>query len=58
MAIYLGGSEKLQVNIDDVKYFFKQFSEILITNGVRLLSSENYILKDSNDVYITAKEVD
>lgn len=55
MALYLGGN-KVKININNVKYSMKFFSETLITNGIRLLSSEGYILKDSNGVYITAKE--
>ena len=56
MALYLGNSEKLKINLDNVVYFLNLFSENHITNGVRLLSSEGYILKDSNGLYITSKE--
>lgn len=55
MALYLGGN-KVKININNAKYSMKFFSETLITNGIRLLSSEGYILKDSNGVYLTAKE--
>lgn len=56
MALYLGNSEKLKVVLNGNKYFLNLLSEVLITNGVRLLSLDNYILKDSNGIYLTSKE--
>ena len=56
MALYLGSSEKLKINLDGVTYYLNLFSETPITNGIRLLSSEGYILKDSNGLYVTTKE--
>lgn len=56
MALYLGNSEKLKININNTICTLKLFSEVPILNGARLLSSENYILKDSNGIYITVKE--
>lgn len=56
MALYFGSSEKLKVNLDGIKYYLNLYSKNPITNGIRLLSSEKYILKDSNGLYITAKE--
>ena len=58
MALYLGTSEKLKINLDSVVYYLNLFSEAPITNGVRLLSSDNYILKDSNGLYLTVKPDD
>jgi hypothetical protein len=58
MALYLGNSEKLKININNAIYYLNLFSTTPITNGVRLLSSENYILKDSNGLYLTSKESD
>lgn len=55
MALYLG-RDKVKLNLDNVIYNLNLFSETPIANGVRLLSFENYILKDSNGLYITAKE--
>ena len=55
MALYLG-SEKVQVYLDNVKYNLQLYIETLMTNGVTLLSSDNYILKDANGAYLTAKE--
>lgn len=56
MALYLGSSDKLKININNVAYYLNLFSNIPITNGIRLLSSEGYMLKDSNGLYLTTKE--
>ena len=56
MALYLGNSEKLKINIDNIVYYLNLFSKTPITNGVRLLSSDNFILKDANGLYLTTKE--
>ncbi len=55
MALYLG-ENKVKINLDGVVYCLNLFSEIPITNGIRLLSSDNYILQDSNGIYLTVKE--
>jgi hypothetical protein len=55
MALYLG-ENKVKINLDGVIYCLNLFSEIPITNGIRLLSSDNYILTDSSKVYLTVKE--
>ena len=47
MGLYLGNSENLKVNLNNT-----------ITNGIRLLSSDNYTLKDSNGLYLTVKDGD
>jgi hypothetical protein len=56
MALYLGNSEKLKINVDNIKYYLNLFSKTPITNGIRLLTSNGYILKDSNGLYLTTKE--
>lgn len=56
MALYLGNDEiKRKVISNNIIYSFKLFTEIIMTNGVRLLSSDNYTLKDSNGLYLTVK---
>ena len=55
MAVYLGG-EKLQINLNGVVCYLNLYSETPITNGIRLLSLENYTLKDANGLYLTIKE--
>lgn len=57
MALYLG-SEIIKVNINGVVYKLNLFSTTPIFNGISLLSSESYILKDANGIYLTAKEVE
>lgn len=58
MALYLGSSDKLKINLDDIIYNLNLFSTTPITNGIRLLSLDNYTLKDSNGLYLTIKEND
>lgn len=54
MAIYLG-SKKKKLNINGVKHIVNIYSQELVNNTVRLLSSDNHILKDSNGVYLVPK---
>lgn len=56
MALYLGSSEKLKVTINDIVYRFNLYSQTPITNGIRLLSSDGYTLKDVNSMYLTVEE--
>lgn len=56
MALYLGNSEKLKIVLDGIKYYPNLFSVTPITNGIRLLSLDNYTLKDINGLILTAKE--
>lgn len=57
MAIYIGGKQyKLICNGDVCE--MQAYSPIPITNNIRLLSSENYILKDMNNVYLTVVKED
>ena len=58
MALYLGNGDKLKVMVGNTACSMEVFSEILITNGIRLLSSEGYILKDSKGLYLTTKEAE
>ena len=55
MALYLN-NEKVKINLDGLTYYLNLFSKTPITNGVRLLSSDGYILKDANGLYLTTKE--
>ena len=56
MALYFGNSEKLKINFDNAVVKLRLFYESPIINGAKLLSLENYILKDSNGLYLTVKE--
>lgn len=53
MALYLGNSEKLKITING------RICQLIIPdsviNGMKLKSSDNYILKDSNGIYLIAK---
>jgi hypothetical protein len=54
MALYLGNSGRLKINLGGVVYRLNLFSETPITNNGWLLSSDNYILQDSSGLFITA----
>lgn len=56
MALYLGSSNKQKVVLDGVTYNLNLFTPTSIENFVRLLSSDDYILKDTNGLYLTVKE--
>lgn len=56
MALFLGSSEKVKITLNNTAYYLNLFSETPITNGIRLLSADGYILKDSNGLYLTSKE--
>lgn len=56
MALYLGSSEQVKIRLNGVAYYLNLFSETPITNGIRLLSSDEFILKDANGLYLTTKE--
>ena len=57
MALYLG-DKKVKINLGGVVYNLNVITATLVTNGVRLVSSDDYTLKDSNGVYLTTKEVE
>lgn len=56
MALYFGNSGKLKLFSNNILYRFMILTEAPIVNGVKLLSSDNFILKDSNGLYLTIKE--
>jgi hypothetical protein len=55
MGLYLG-QNKVKINLNDTTHCLHLFSTTPITNGIRLLSAEGYILKDSGGLYLTTKE--
>ena len=57
MALYLGG-EKAKINLGGVACSLNVFSSSQVENGVMLLSSDDYILKDVNGLLLLAKELD
>lgn len=58
MGLYLGSSAKVKINsINGVlRLNIPTISSSPIVNGVMLKSSDNYILKDLNGIYLTVKE--
>ena len=55
MAIYVGG-QKWKLIVGGNVFSLNIPSSTPITNGVRLLSSDDFILKDINGLYLTAVE--
>ena len=56
MALYLGSSKHLQIRLGGDPYNVNFFSTIIDIVSGKLLSSEGYILKDSNGLYLVPKE--
>lgn len=54
MALYLGSYGKQKIILNNIVYSLNLFSEMPIMNYIRLLSSDNYILRDSSGLYLTA----
>ena len=56
MGIYIGKSKQILIvgNVTQNMKVLKQ-EEIVVTNN-RLMSSDNYILMDRNDLYLTTKD--
>ena len=57
MAIYVGG-QKHKFILDGRVFGFNISIPNSITDNIKLLSSENYILKDTDDVYLTLEKED
>lgn len=53
MALYLGNSEKLKINLNGVYYYI---NSIPLTKIVKLLSSDGYILADSSGIILVTQE--
>lgn len=56
MALYLGESEKLNIYINGIRYKLNLYIDEIIEERNALLSSDNFILLDSNGLYLVAKE--
>lgn len=55
MALYIGAN-KYKVIAGNTICDMRLYSETPITNGIRLLSSDGFILKDINGLYLTLKK--
>lgn len=53
MALYLGNSEKLKINLGDAIYIMNIFSALPTIEEVILSSSDDCILKDFNELYLS-----
>ena len=58
MALRIGSSEKLKIATVSGKYHVVVPTYTHVVAGSRLLSSDGYVLKDANDIYLMAMEVD
>ena len=56
MALYLGSSDKLKINLGGIVYRLNLYSETPITSDIRLVSSDGYILRDSSGLYLITKD--
>lgn len=56
MALYLGSGDKIKIFLNGSQCRLNLLSTPLIITGTKLLTSDNYILKDSNGVYLIPKE--
>ena len=56
MSLYLGSNQSFKVILNGEKYNFNIGSFISIIEKIGLLTSEGYILKDSNGNYLVPKE--
>lgn len=56
MALHLGNSKKLKIYLNGVAYCLDVVLKTPVDRGIRLLSSEGYLLKDSSGLYLTIKE--
>lgn len=58
MALYLGSSEELKINLDGVIYYLNLITSTLDKNYIALLSSDNFILRDSNGLYLLPSDAE
>ena len=56
MGLYLGGSNKLQIILNNNVYCLNLFSALPIIEEIVLSSSDDCLLKDFNGLYLTPKE--
>lgn len=55
MALYLGSNGRIKINLDGAVYCLNIYSKVPVVNGIRLVSSDGFILKDSKRLYLTTK---
>ena len=52
MALFLG-SKKQKVNVNNEKCYLNLYTTTAITNGIKIISSDNQILTDCRGLYLT-----
>lgn len=57
MALYLG-NDKRKLNLGGTAHRLNLTTTSSTINTIKLLSSDGYILKDSNGIYLIVKEAD
>lgn len=57
MALYLG-NDKQKLNLGGITYHLNLTTTSSTINTIKLLSSDGYILKSSNGIYLIVKEAD
>lgn len=55
MALY-SGKDRLKIYLDGIAYHVRIVPETFIIYGVKLLSLDDYILRDVNGLYLTSEE--
>lgn len=55
MGLYFG-NKKVSIYSDTGKMNLQLYSSVPIVNGILLKSSDDFALKDFNNLYLTAKE--
>ena len=58
MALYVGGTKCSFISDGEICDFDVYTPAVVITNGIRLLSFEDYVLKDMNGLYITVETIE
>lgn len=53
MGLYIGNSEKLKINLGDAIYIMNIFSALPTIEDYILSSSDDCILKDFNELYLS-----
>lgn len=56
MAFYLGNSDKQKIILDGIVYRCNIYRPAPDTNFIKLLSSDNYILRGLQGLYLTVEE--
>lgn len=56
MGLHIGSSDTVIIYLAEKAYKLQLYAEPDVFDGIPLLSSQGYYLKDINDIYLTIKE--